>query len=383
MADIKTKALNTYQRLFKFITHDLWVGDFTEVKRSTKRFMQYLKVALITLKNFNDHSIGREAAALSYSSLMAVVPMVAMVLWISNGFGLSIAMADMLYNSFPDSQQMVDAVLRIANNILDTTQQGLFGWIAFGTFIWLVIWVLICIEGAFNKIWSVQKYRALWKRALVIFGIIILSPFILLLFLYGIMYFTKGLGGVVSTGTGAKFFDFITSNMYWLIFYVIIVVVFMLMYKLIPHADVHWKPAFNSALLSGLAFLVLQFLYLKTQMMVSRTNSIYGAFAAIPLAMVWLSYCWQIILFGSELSYAYQHVDTFDKYSTIIPEIKVKAKARTPEKANAASSGSYTFKTADGTVVKRVDMSGCCMVNSGYGQGLEPALSVEKEASKS
>ena len=376
MTDIRTKALNTYQRFFKFITHDLWVGDFTEVKESTKRLIQYLKVAVITLRNFIDHRIGREAAALSYSSLMAIVPFIAMVLWISNGFGLSIALADLLYNSFPDSQQMVDSVLRIADNILNTTQQGLFGWIAFGTFIWLVISMLLNIEGAFNKIWSVQKYRALWKRALVIVAIIILSPFILLLFLYGMMYFTKGLKGVVTTGTGAQFLDFIASNMYWLIFYIIIVLVFTLMYRLIPHADVHWKPAFRSSLLSGLAFLVLQFLYLKTQMMVSRTNSIYGAFAAIPLAMVWLSYCWQIILFGSELSYAYQHVDTYDKYATIIPEIKVKPKAK-----YNAKKAEVAHIAAEGTKIRRIDPAGNCFLNSAAGQAKEPDADVEKAPS--
>ena len=354
----------------------MWVGDFTEVKESTKRLIQYLKVAVITLKNFIDHSIGREAAALSYSSLMAIVPFIAMVLWISNGFGLSIALADLLYNSFPDSQQMVDSVLRIADNILNTTQQGLFGWIAFGTFIWLVISMLLNIEGAFNKIWSVQKYRALWKRALVIVAIIILSPFILLLFLYGMMYFTNGLKGVVTTGTGAQFLDFIASNMYWLIFYIIIVLVFTLMYRLIPHADVHWKPAFRSSLLSGLAFLVLQFLYLKTQMMVSRTNSIYGAFAAIPLAMVWLSYCWQIILFGSELSYAYQHVDTYDKYATIIPEIKVKPKAK-----DNAKKAEVVYIAADGTKIRRIDPAGNCFVNSAAGQAKEPEADIENAPS--
>ncbi|MCI2081687.1 MAG: YihY/virulence factor BrkB family protein [Bacteroidales bacterium] len=330
MANIKTKALNTYERIFKFLTHDLWVGDFSEVKKSTQRLFLYLKIAIITMRNFSSHRIGREAAALSYSCLMAIVPMVAMILWISNGFGLDIALADLLYNSFPTSHQLIDAILRIANNIINTTQKGLFGWISFGTFLWLVIWVLICIEGAFNKIWNVRKYRAIWKRALVILGIIFLSPFILLLFLYGGMYFTKNLGNLV--GSDLPIFRFLKSNLYWVVFYIIIVLVFMLMYKLIPNAEVKWKPAFDSALVSGLVFLILQFLYLKTQLLVSKTNSIYGAFAALPLAMVWLSYCWQIILFGSELSYAYQHVDTYDKYSTLLPQINRKSKKK--EKSN-------------------------------------------------
>lgn len=330
MASIKNKARHTYDGVFKFLTHDLWVGDFSEVKKSTRRLVLYLKVAIITFRNFSSHRIGREAAALSYTCLMAIVPLIAMILWISNGFGLDIILADLLYNSFPTSHQLIDAILNIANNIINTTQKGLFGWISFGSFIWLVIYMLICIEGAFNKIWNVQKYRAVWKRALVIFGIILLSPFILVLFLYGIMYFTKNLGAAV--GSDLPIFGFLKSNMYWVVFYVIIVLVFMLMYKMIPNAKVNWKPAWYSALAAGLAFLVLQFLYLKTQLLVSKTNSIYGVFAALPLAMVWLSYCWQIILFGSELAYAYQHVESYDDGETVFPFLqKVKKKKEKTE----------------------------------------------------
>ena len=63
---------------------------------------------------------------------------------------------------------------------------------------------------------------------------------------------------------------------------------------------------------SGLAFTVMQFLYLETQVLVTRLNGVYGTFAAIPLFMIWLQISWNIILMGAELSYAFQHVDTYN-----------------------------------------------------------------------
>ena len=66
-----------------------------------------------------------------------------------------------------------------------------------------------------------------------------------------------------------------------------------------------------AAAVSSLAFTAVQYLYLETQMFVSRMNAVYGVFAAIPLFMVWLNIGWFIILLGSELSYVFQNVDNY------------------------------------------------------------------------
>ena len=84
------------------------------------------------------------------------------------------------------------------------------------------------------------------------------------------------------------------------------------MYKFIPKFDVKYGVALRAAAFSALAFTAVQFLYLETQLLVTRLNGVYGTFAAIPLFMVWLNISWNIILMGAELSYAFQHVDTYN-----------------------------------------------------------------------
>ena len=56
----------------------------------------------------------------------------------------------------------------------------------------------------------------------------------------------------------------------------------------------------------------MQYIYLETQVLVTRLNGIYGAFAAVPLFMIWINIGWFIILIGGELSYAFQHVDSYN-----------------------------------------------------------------------
>jgi len=95
------------------------------------------------------------------------------------------------------------------------------------------------------------------------------------------------------------------------IFALVAVLIFSVMYKYIPHAKVRFVCAFDAAIISGIAFTILQYFYLETQLFVTRLNTIYGAMAAIPLFMFWLNFGWFIILFGAELSYAFQNVDHY------------------------------------------------------------------------
>lgn len=98
----------------------------------------------------------------------------------------------------------------------------------------------------------------------------------------------------------------------WVLFAAVAILTFSAMYKFIPNAKVDYSNALRAAVLSGAAFTVVQYLYLETQVFVTRLNAIYGAFAAVPLFMVWINMGWFIILIGAELSYAFQHVDNYN-----------------------------------------------------------------------
>ena len=70
--------------------------------------------------------------------------------------------------------------------------------------------------------------------------------------------------------------------------------------------------ALRAAFFAAIPFAIVQYTYLETQVFVTRLNSIYGAFAAVPLFMIWINIGWFIILIGAELSYAFQHVDNYN-----------------------------------------------------------------------
>ncbi|MBQ6080982.1 MAG: YihY/virulence factor BrkB family protein [Bacteroidales bacterium] len=303
-----SKVVETVKNLIEFLTYDMWRLDFSKPQRFSEKVIHRIQVATLTASRYFTGRIGRESVFLSFYSAMSLVPLVAIVLFVSWSFGLDKQLIEMIQPYLGDNKHIADMVLGWSLNVVGQTRKGLFGIVSFLTFIWIVIWLMLSIEDTFNHIWNVKRSRNFFKSLGIYLLILILIPFLLLIFLYGAGYYTS----VISELSKYKVIEFFASRSYWLIFYGAALLVFSLMYKFIPHVKVRFRDCVKAAIWTALAFVLLQYIYLETQMMVTRMNGVYGAFAAIPLMMIWLNYSWQIILFGVYLTYSYEHVDDFD-----------------------------------------------------------------------
>lgn len=296
-------------RLKRFFKDDIWTLNHEELSRAKAQFVKYLKVMLITIRTFSSQKIGFQAVALSFFSTMSVVPFVAIAFAVTDGFGLADRLREFLYAYFDNSQDTIDMVLGFAQNIINTAQSSAMGLISALLFLWIVIWMMMSVERVFNNVWQVQKSRNLIKRLTVIFAMLFLSPFILIIFFAGSFVYTHLLDYI---GLNVEELTVFKTILTWLLFAAVAAFIFSAMYKFIPNADVRYTNAIRAAVPAALAFTVMQYMYLETQVFVTRLNAIYGAFAAVPLFMIWLNIGWFIILIGAELSYAFQHVDNYN-----------------------------------------------------------------------
>ena len=296
-------------RLKRFFIDDIWTLEMENLSKAKARFIKYMKVMMITIKTFSSEKIGFQAVALSFFSTMSVVPFVAIVFAITDGFGLADKLKEFLYGYFNNSQQTIDMVLGFAQNIIDTAQSGAVGLVSALLFLWIVVWMMMSVEKVFNNVWRVQKSRNLFKRLSVILAMLFVSPFIVLVFFGGSFVYSHALSYI---GLDLEELTAFKTILTWALFGVIATMTFSAMYKFIPNAHADYANALRAAAFSGTAFTVMQYLYLETQVFVTRMNGIYGAFAAVPLFMIWINIGWFIILIGAELSYAFQHVDSYN-----------------------------------------------------------------------
>ena len=297
------------RRLKEFFRNDIWTLELEELSKARARFIKYMKVMMITIKTFSSEKIGFQAAALSFFSTMSVVPFVAVVFAVTGGLGLADKLTEFLYEYFNNSQQIIDTILGFAQNIINTAQSSAMGLVSALLFVWIVIWMMMSVEKVFNNVWRVQKSRKLLKRLPVTLAMLLVSPFIVLVFFGGSVVYSHALNYL---GLDVESFTVFKTILGWILFGTVATLTFSAMYKFIPNASVDYPNALRAAIFSGIAFTIMQYVYLETQVMVTRLNGIYGAFAAVPLFMIWINVGWFIILIGAELSYAFQHVDNYN-----------------------------------------------------------------------
>ena len=293
------RCADNIRRIRDFFRDGIWDINTSDLGRVKAKVVRYIRIVILT--------VGQQAVALSFFTTMAFVPFLAVAFAISNYAGLGNYLRELIYENF-GHDMIVDQILTFADNIISASQQDIYGIISSMVFFWMVIWLMSRIEWSFNRIWKVGRNRILWKRSLAYILTILASPFIIIVFLSVSLTITDGIN---TLGLEIPFLSTFSTFLIWLAFYVFMVIVLGVMYVLIPNARVRLLPALSAAAISSLAFTIVQYLYLETQMFVSRMNAVYGVFAAIPLFMVWLNIGWFIVLLGSELSYVFQNVDNY------------------------------------------------------------------------
>ncbi len=305
---MKRIVKKTY-RLKNFISDDIWKLDLEELSKARARAVKYLKVMMITIRTFSSEKIGFQAVALSFFSTMSVVPFIAIAFAVTGGLGLDDKLAELLYNYFNNSQHVIDTMLGFARNIINTAQGGGMGLVSALLFAWIVIWMMMNVERVFNNVWKVTKSRNIFKRLSVIFIMLVVSPLVVMVFFAGAIMYSHMFEYI---GIDMNAFGPFKTILTWVLFSTVAIFTFSAMYKFIPNADVRYGSALRAAVPAGIAFATMNYIYLETQVLVTRLNAVYGAFAAVPLFMVWINIGWFIILIGAELSYAFQHVDDYN-----------------------------------------------------------------------
>lgn len=321
MKDLIEEIQELYNWFVKFITDDIWHLNLDDFGKAKKKFIKYLKVALITVKEAGINHLGLYAFSLSFFSTMSLVPFVAVAFAITDGFGLKDNLQEMLLEYFSNNKEIVQIVIQFAENIVSISQQDAFGIVSLGFFIGTILWLILNVEKCFNLIWKAERGRSIAKRFLYYFGVLAIAPLLITIFLSLSLMFTKT-------------FDAYDLNIHWLesagfmikwgAFYGIMTMLFTIIYKYVPNVKVKFPAAFFAALIAALAFVVWQYLYVETQVFVSRMNTVYGAFAAIPLFLLWMNVSWTIILIGAEISHAYQYESSYtseDSYEELEQEV--------------------------------------------------------------
>ncbi|MFW5958046.1 MAG: YihY/virulence factor BrkB family protein [Desulfosalsimonas sp.] len=299
------KITGRTKRISQFLSHDAW-NDPPDAGVLHMGLLYALRVALITANSIRNKTILLRASALSYSTLLAVVPVLAIGFSMLKGLGLETRLEHVLVGYLTAGQEELGS--KLVEYISNTDFKAL-GAVGTGVLIYAVIMMLSNVEGAFNDIWGVTRNRTVIRKISDYISVLLLGP--LLIVISMAMITSLSSNTVAQTLSQYRIFRdfFILFDM--VIPYLGLWLAFTAMYMLMPNTRVRFVPALIAGAVCGSAWQLAFEVYTGFNIGVARYNNIYGVFAALPIFIVWIYISWVIVLVGAKISNAIQNIGTY------------------------------------------------------------------------
>lgn len=288
------------RRFYDYVSSGVWTD-----MRSTP-FVKLVKTLNLSVRAFFNGDIQTKACALTYRTMLAIVPALALVFAIGRGFGLQDVIQQELVSSFESQREVLDKAFEFVDSYLNQSSEGVFVGIGIALLLWTLISILGSVERAFNDIWGVKNGRSIWRKITDYLAIFLILPVL--------MICSSGIAVFVSASLN-NLLPFISPAIEWLLDFASLVFIWLFfagVYMLIPNTKVKFKNAFVAGIFAGTAFMILQWLFITGQVYVTKYNAIYGSFAFLPLLLIWLQLVWVITLAGAVVCYASQNIFQFN-----------------------------------------------------------------------
>jgi membrane protein len=295
-----------YNAAKDFIFKDIWRADYNNMTTRRRSMFHVLKILVIAVRGFVENGCAVRASALTYFTLLSVVPIVALAFAIAKGFGLEEFVENLIRESFAANPDTANYLISFSSSMLEKTKGGLIAGIGIVMLMYSVFQLLSNIEEAFNYMWNIKKHRPLLRKVTDYISIMIFTP-ILLIIASSATFFVR-------TKLDDYFTDYLSPLLTVIINvlpYFLMSVLFTLVYLIMPNTKVNIKSSLVAGVITGVVFQTWQWIFVTFQVGVSEYGAVYGSFAALPLFLAWLQTSWIIVLLGCEIAYSVQNVNHY------------------------------------------------------------------------
>ncbi len=295
-----------------FLKDELWRIRIRKLPPRHSFFIRALRVLMLSLRQFEKDNCQLRASALTFFSLLSIVPVFAMAFGIAKGFGLEKGLETQVLEKMEGQEEVVRQVIDFSKALLENTKGGVVAGIGVVFLFWTIIKVMGQIEQSFNDIWGVKKSRSLGRKFTDYLSLMLICPLLLILSSSVNVFIVSQIS---HPAAGLEWFGALrplVMTCLRIFPYLVIWGLLSFIYVYMPNTRVKMKSALLAGVMAGTLYQAVQWAYIHFQIGVANYGAIYGSFAALPLFLVWLQMSWLIVLFGAEVSFAHQNVDTFE-----------------------------------------------------------------------
>lgn len=300
------------KKIFNFWKDDLWSISAEEIKGGKIIFFKFLRCINLSFRGFVDDTCRLKASALTFYSLLSVVPVLAMAFGLAKGFGVEELLRKELLKNLPGQEEILQQMISYAHTLLANTGGGLIASAGIVILFWSVIQLLTNIEFSFNDIWGVKKPRSLGRKFSDYLSVMMLCPFLFIISSSVMVLINSQVSLLLERFEIINYFGEYIRALLKLSSFVILWIVFTFVYMFMPNTKVRILNALIGGFVAAMFYQIVQHLYINFQIGVSKYNAIYGSFAVLPLFLIWLQMSWYIVLFGAEVTFAAQNMEMYE-----------------------------------------------------------------------
>jgi len=311
-ADPKKDIGDLIAKFFAFLQIDIWRIRLDDLPFGKSFLIKQLRIILLAIRGYNEDRCILRASSLTFYTLLSIVPVVAMFFGVAKGFGFEKRLQSQLFERFPGQEEVLGQVIRFSNSLLEQTRGGLIAGIGMLVLFWSVLKVLGHIELAFNDIWEIKKQRSWGRKFSDYLSIMLISPILVLMSGSATVFITTQVTQITRDVALLGVVSPLISFLLKFLPYVLIWALFTVLYIIMPNTKVNFRAGLLGGIVAGTLYQIAQGAYISFQIGAAKYNAIYGSFAALPLFLMWVQISWWIVLFGAELSFANQNVDTYE-----------------------------------------------------------------------
>ncbi|MGH7849136.1 MAG: YihY/virulence factor BrkB family protein [Thermodesulfobacteriota bacterium] len=299
-----------------FFSRQLWRIDTGSLNKRDSIFINLIRLAYVTLREYRENELALRAMSLVYTTLLSLVPLLAFIISILKAFGVVDNQLEPFLLNFlePLGEKGIEVTHRITE-FIGKINFGVLGVAGLLMLIYTAVSVITKIEDSMNIIWKIRKGRSIARRLSDYITTLIVGP-VLLFAAFGITA-TLSSNTVVSKILDIEPLGTIFFTFGKVIPFIFVIIVFTVLYIIIPNTKVHIKSALTGGIAAGIAWHATSWVFHLAVASSTRYAAIYSSLAVLVIFMIWLYLNWLIVLVGAELTFCHQNL----KFLTLRTEV--------------------------------------------------------------
>lgn len=297
--------MDIFKRIDRFLVQHLWVVDIDKVGRPRSFFIKIFRLFYVAVKEFLEGDLNLRAMGLVYTTILSLVPLLAVSFSVLKAFGVYSQLEPILLNFLAPlgekGYELTDKIMKFVENI----KVGVLGSVGLALLIYTVISLIKKIEEAFNFIWRIRNPRSFARRFSDYMSVLVIGPVLI----FSAMGLTASIMSTSLMKSLAEIEPFGSLIFYAgkVIPYVLVCAAFTFIYIFIPNTKVNFKSALVGGIFGGVLWETSGWAFASFVVSSTKYTAIYSGFAIMILFFIWLYISWLILLIGAQIAFYHQY----------------------------------------------------------------------------